>query len=174
MSLVSRFDRKFDKLIHKLPDFFRPIMSGATFLGEPTVVGPIALVGFVSALQKGQPNVERAFIYATIAYAISTILKLVLRRRRPHNLDVKTLGVKSYSFPSGHAFGTLIYYGLFAYWDYHYLNSPWNILITAFLSTIILLVGVSRVYLDKHYPSDVLAGWILGGISLVLVINLAF
>jgi undecaprenyl-diphosphatase len=85
-----------------------------------------------------------------------------------------TLGVRSYSFPSGHAFGTLIFYGLFAYLDYTYLSSPVNWLITILLASLISLIGISRIYLKTHYPSDVVGGWLLGAISLLLIIELAF
>jgi membrane-associated phospholipid phosphatase len=171
---LRRFDYRLATAIHSLPAAWRPIMAGATFLGEPFIVLLIGFTGFASAIQRGQTNVQHAFFYAAVAFGINTILKLFLHRRRPNDLRITTLGVRSYSFPSGHAFGTAIFYGLFAYLDYTYLNHPWNWLIAVALVGLIGLVGISRVYLKAHYPSDVVGGWLLGAVSLFLIIELAF
>ena len=149
-------------------------MAGLTFLGEPFVVLATGLTGFVSAIERGQSNTQHAFFYAAVAFGVNTLVKLGLHRRRPHDLHITTLGVRSYSFPSGHAFGTMIFYGLFAYLDFTYLSSPWNWLISALLGLLIGLIGVSRVFLKTHYPSDVIGGWILGAVSLLLIIKLVF
>lgn len=174
MKRLQQFDRRVNAVIRGWPETIRPFMSGVTFLGSPMLVLAIGFISYLSAAKQGQPALERAFIYAAAAYALNTLLKLSLHRRRPYNLDITTLGVKSYSFPSGHAFGTVIFYGLFSYLDFKYLIRPWNILIAALLWGLILLIGVSRVYLQAHYPSDVIGGWILGGLSLAIVIAAAF
>jgi membrane-associated phospholipid phosphatase len=174
MESLRRFDYKITLAVQSWPGWWRPIMAGVSFLGEPIVALAIGFSGFVSAAARDQTEVQRAFVYATVAFALSTLLKLSLRRRRPLGLDVRTLGVRSYSFPSGHAFGTVIFYGLFSYLDFKYLSHPWNITIAILIWPLVILIGLSRVYLKFHYPSDVAAGWLLGLISLVAVIELAF
>jgi membrane-associated phospholipid phosphatase len=171
---LRRFDNWLTEAIQGLPAAWRPLMAGATFLGEPLIVVAVGFTGFVSAIERGQSNVQHAFFYGALAFGINTMLKLSLHRRRPDDLRITTLGVRSYSFPSGHAFGTVIFYGLFAYLDYTYLNPPWNLVIAALLVGLIGLIGVSRVYLKAHYPSDVVGGWLLGLVSLLLIIELAF
>lgn len=173
-SAVSRFDKDVTKRIQGLPPSLKQLMEAVTFLGEPIFVLAVGFAGFISASARGQSNVQHAFVYAAIAFAVSTALKLVLRRARPHNLDVRTFGVRSYSFPSGHAFGTVIFYGLFSYLDIKYLDKPWNIIVSVLLWLIIISIGLSRIYLKKHYPSDVLGGWLLGLASLLAVVSLAF
>jgi undecaprenyl-diphosphatase len=174
MLFLNKFDNKLTSLIRDLPKYYRTLMSSLTFVGEPLVVLALGFAGFVFALQRKEPRVERAFIYAAIAFGLNTVLKLILHRRRPYGLVIKTLGLESYSFPSGHAFGTVIFYGLFAYLDLTYLGHIWNVIIAGLLWAFIFLIGVSRVYLGAHYPSDVLAGWLLGVLSLAVIIELAF
>jgi membrane-associated phospholipid phosphatase len=55
-----------------------------------------------------------------------------------------------------------------------YLGGPWNVAAALLIGSAIFLIGVSRIYKGSHYPSDVLAGWLLGLISLGVVISLAF
>jgi undecaprenyl-diphosphatase len=174
MDSFRRLDIGLAKFIQTRSPIWRPVMRGVSFLGEPTVALTIGFVGFVSALQRGQSDIERAFFWGAVAYALNTALKAVLHRSRPHDLLVTTLGFRSYSFPSGHAFGTVIFYGLFAYLDYQYLAGPYNWLIAVLLGLLIGFIGISRVYLKAHYPSDVLGGWLLGGLSLFIIIRLVF
>ncbi|MBX4197410.1 phosphatase PAP2 family protein [Candidatus Saccharibacteria bacterium] len=171
---LRRIDYRLTETIQGWPPSWRPIMGGLTFLGEPLIVLAIGFTGFISAVQRSESRVQHAFFYGTLAFGINTLLKLLLHRRRPNDLRITTLGVRSYSFPSGHAFGTVIFYGLFAYLDYKYLNKTWHLVVTGLLIGIIGLIGISRVYLKAHYPSDVIGGWLLGLISLVVIIELAF
>src|SRR5690349_6918036 len=147
-------------------------MRGLSFVGEPALLLLIAFTGFLSASYHHHRPAQRAFMYAVIAFIINTLLKLSLHRRRPHGLVIRTLGIQSYSFPSGHAFGSVIFYGLFALLDIKYLTNPANIIIAALLWIVIFFIGVSRVYLGAHYPSDVIGGWLFGAISLSVVYQL--
>jgi membrane-associated phospholipid phosphatase len=116
----------------------------------------------------------RVLVYAVVAFIVNNLVKLLLHRSRPHGLVIKNLGVKSYSFPSGHAFGTVIFYGEFAILAVKYWGHPLNLITAGIIWALIFMIGISRVYLGAHYPSDVLAGWLLGGISLVVINSLAF
>lgn len=171
---IRQFDHRLSARVERLPANARPLMEGLTFLGEPLVVLAVGAAGFATAVKRDQSDAQRAFIYAAVAFGLSSLLKLLLRRRRPHNMDIRTLGVKSYSFPSGHAFGTVIFYGLFSYLDLKYLVRPWNLVLGFLLWILIAAIGVSRVYLKTHYPSDVVGGWLLGLICLAIIIGAAF
>jgi undecaprenyl-diphosphatase len=171
---MHKLDYRIGQLVLSIPKKYRPFMIGVSSLGEPLIVIAVGLVGYIGAVHKNDAAAERAFVYAGIAYALNTLLKQVLRRARPANLQIMTLGIKSYSFPSGHAFGTVIFYGLFAYLDYVRLAYPWDIIIVSLIGLLVFFIGVSRVYLKTHYPSDVLAGWILGLLSLYIIIKLVF
>jgi hypothetical protein len=68
-------------------------------------------------------------------------------------------GEHGFSFPSGHAMGSIVFYGLLALWT----EKRW---LRWALGATIFFIGLSRNYLGVHYPHDVLAGWILGMIYL--------
>ncbi len=173
MRLLAETDKRLAKRILSLPGAWKPLMNAATFIGEPTVVIVTAFLAYVSASIRGQNKVQNAIFYSALAFCLNILLKMIIHRARPNNLDVEMFGIRSYSFPSGHAFGSVIFYGLFAVMDMKYLTHPWNLAIGGLIWAVVLLIGVSRVYLKKHYPTDVLAGWVLGGISLALVAKLS-
>jgi undecaprenyl-diphosphatase len=172
MKPIHRFDNKVTDSIRRLPQSWQSMMLAFSFIGEPLIVVTIGLICYLIAHARHHPAIEQAFIYAAIAYGINIALKLVLHRSRPHGLIIKTLGIKSYSFPSGHAFGTVLLYGLLAYLAFRHLSGAPETLLGVLLICLIFIIGVSRVYLGSHYPSDVLAGWALGTLALAAVINL--
>lgn len=98
------------------------------------------------------------------------LLKLIFRRERPIDMLVQE---KGYSFPSGHSFVAVAFYGFLIYLI---INSNWNkkvkIVSSLFLTVLILLIGISRIYLGVHYPSDVTAGFIGGTIYLIIFIEI--
>jgi undecaprenyl-diphosphatase len=174
MGYIKEFDLQANGLVRRLPASWRPLMQGLSILGEPVIVVLAGLAGFLAASLRGQDASRRAFIYALLAYGIGIILKHMFKRARPNHLNIESFGLKSYSFPSGHAFGSVIFYGLFAIIDARHLLFPWNFLAAAVVWMIIFLIGLSRVYLKSHYPSDVVGGWLFGAAALVIIAHAAF
>ena len=103
---------------------------------------------------------------------LNLALKDVVRRARPADADLFLVG-HSWSFPSGHAMGSLLCYGMLAYLLLVYRHpSPWlRPVIVAGAVALVLLVGVSRVCLGVHYVSDVLAGWTAGALWLAACVS---
>jgi undecaprenyl-diphosphatase len=103
---------------------------------------------------------------------INYLFKYIVNRSRPSPDLVNILVDESdLGFPSGHAFFSLIFLGILAYIISCHLRNPWHrILSLAALSLLILLVGVSRIYLGVHWPSDVLGGYLFGGFFLILLV----
>ena len=91
----------------------------------------------------------------------NVVLKRVINRERPtleHLVAVSTL-----SYPSGHAMSAMAFYGFLIYLSFRLSLFLWSkVLSLVMLGTLILLIGISRVYLGVHYPSDVLAGFVGG------------
>ncbi|SHK23188.1 phosphatase PAP2 family protein [Desulforamulus aeronauticus] len=101
---------------------------------------------------------------------LNYLLKSVFQRARPDILHL--VEVNGYSFPSGHAMVSTTFYGMIGYLLWLNLRkqgkSSWYVpVLTVFL---ILAIGLSRIYLGVHYPSDVLAGYAAGGVWLAACI----
>ncbi|EJS66797.1 phosphatase PAP2 family protein [Bacillus cereus] len=96
-------------------------------------------------------------------------IKEVVKRSRPSlNEALDALG---YSFPSGHAMLSIMTFGFLAY----IIAANWKSVagkygITILMGILIVLIGLSRVILNVHYPTDILAGYCAGGILLIIAI----
>jgi membrane-associated phospholipid phosphatase len=168
-SQVGRFDAFFIDAVMRLPHWIRPLMVFLSIIGQPVFMGIILGVLAVVAWSKANTPLFWAAFTSAWALLISTALKQILHRTRP---DTYVPGyLRSYSFPSGHAYGTLLCFGLLAYLAIKYLAAPWGFVIAAVLGLIVLLTGLSRIYLGAHYPTDVLGGWVLGAVVLLVIIK---
>lgn len=169
-SFLHRFDTKITHSVQQWPDWIHPIMTVFSFIGQP--VFTLGIGAAVIALGWVRTNIRLAFagaaVWATIG--VGAILKLFLRRDRPITDYVLAMRFDTFSFPSGHALGATIAYGLLAYLTWQLLPAPWNYAAVIFLAGVIIVVGLSRVYLGAHYPSDVAAGWLLGAVCLAIII----
>lgn len=86
-------------------------------------------------------------------------LKELFLQPRPYELDpsVGMARETSYGLPSGHAQGSATFWGVLAPW----IQRPWGLVLAL---TLPLLIGLSRVYLGVHFPTDVFVGWALGAL----------
>lgn len=144
-------------------------MNGVTLLGDPVLIVSLGVFGMVYGWLKSRPYLANAFGAAMLSYAFGGLLKEFVHRTRPDTVYVTAMKFKSYSFPSAHALGATVIFGLLAYLAYRNLPAPWNVVLPILLTGLIFLIGVSRVYLGAHYPTDVIGGWILGGVALFLI-----
>lgn len=145
------------------PRSFQEAMRDVTALGGFTVLALVTLVAAVAFLlhRKGK---HAAVLVATalIAEFASERLKGLYGRPRP-DLAPHGAYVYSASFPSGHSMvGAAIYLTLAMLIASLETRRPTKALAFATAATIVVAVGMSRVYLAVHWPSDVLAGWCAG------------
>ncbi len=107
----------------------------------------------------------RVAVACTLSAFCNSSLKVLFAQPRPFDLD-PTLGIGragGYGLPSGHAQESMVLWGSIA----HFIGKKWCWALTA---AILLLIGLSRVYLGVHFPTDVFAGWTVGIILLWLYV----
>lgn len=163
------FDDAVIGLVHRLDSpLTTAIMKGFTTLGSATVMTGLALVAAILLWQ-----IKRHFWDATMvliallgSYGLNELLKWIFRRDRPN--IARLVEATGYSFPSGHAMVSITVFGFLAYLVWINIRKrPLRYSLTAALVLVVVVIGVSRIYLGVHYPSDVLGGFIAGGFWLI-------
>jgi undecaprenyl-diphosphatase len=145
-------------------------MWAASTIGHPVTLAVTAGTLGVYAWYRGRKAITYSVGAAIIAIGLNTLLKDLVQRPRPATDYVSNMYFQTASFPSGHAFSALVVLGLFAYLATQYLPKPWRLIVASSLWGGVVLIGISRVYLGAHFITDVIAGWALGAIFLVLII----
>ena len=114
-----------------------------------------------------------ALVAALLPPLVNVLVKDWIRRPRPTIDLVNVFGIlNSYSFPSGHVMFYVGFFGFLWFLVYTLLKRSWiRTLLLIFLGSLIALVGISRIYLGQHWPSDVLGAYLLGGLTLVGILE---
>jgi undecaprenyl-diphosphatase len=147
--------------------FFSTITSLGGLLATTVLGGGIAIALFIYR----QRLLFISWIVATLGNSLlNGLLKTIFQRGRPE-FDEPILIETYYSFPSGHAMGAVVLYGMIAYLLivlFHHRTNP--IYLISLVVTLVILIGFSRLYLGAHYFSDVLAGYLagIGWLSIVI------
>ena len=121
-------------------------------------------------------NKKNAFLIALnvlLCYILNQTFKFIFVRERP--IDINLVIENGYSFPSGHSMISLAYYGFFLYIiDHKKMKNRYKLLYSSLLTILVLLIGISRIYLGVHFASDVLAGYALSMAYLIVYIKLFY
>jgi len=135
-------------------------LAGAiTHLGDPIVLYGLALGVAVTLAVRGERQLAMAWIVVTGGGALlNKLLKALFERSRPVH-DHVFASADGFSFPSGHASGSLLVYGMLAYLVVRHTPRRWHLPVAAVALVLVVFVGASRVLLQVHWFSDVLAGW---------------
>jgi membrane-associated phospholipid phosphatase len=145
--------------LQNLGDWLTPLMEVITFLGDEQFYLLILPI-FVWWVDVGLGL--RIGISLLLSTGINDSLKLVFGLPRPYWVDPRVQALSegtSFGFPSGHSQSALVVWGRLATW----LKHRW---ISIGLGLLIFLISLSRMYLGVHFPTDVLGGWLIGGILL--------
>jgi membrane-associated phospholipid phosphatase len=138
------------------------IMRFISFLGKHSFLLPvigILLTYFI--IRKKKWLAIRTAVVLLSSLLLMSLLKRLIHRQRP--ADPLVEGITNFSFPSGHAFMSVAFYGLLIWLSAHYIRNKWlQRAVNTSLVLIILLIGFSRIYLRVHYATDVIAGLSIG------------
>ncbi len=168
-SLVYRADRTVhDWFVRERSAPLTSTLKAVTFFGGSS--GIALVVGIVTALLllfKERANAVYLVSTAVGGIVLNAGLKLLFARTRP-DLASAAAVASWYSFPSGHAMESFIVYGALAFVT---LRQPWpwkvDSAVLALGVTMVILIGLSRVYLGVHWLSDIAGGWSAGAVCLL-------
>ena len=163
--LVVRWDIATAAWIHaRVTPIGLRVLDVITNVGSPVFVVVIVALMAIWCWRRS----ERVLAVGVIAICagealLDGVLKRVVHRVRPE-FGARFLHGQSFSFPSGHAFGSIVVYGLVAFLiiDFYRPGRPIRRLILGAAAALIFFIGLSRTYLGVHYPSDVIGGWAAG------------
>lgn len=140
--------------------FLNQVMMVITIFGNEFIFSTSVIFIAVAAAKK---HIGDSILYAYIVGGgalLNLVLKFLIDRPRPERALIE----ETYSsLPSGHAMNSFIFYATLAYFTYHFTHNKKLTVIVALGSTILVgLIGISRIYLGVHYPTDIIAGYIAG------------
>ncbi|TCV91420.1 undecaprenyl-diphosphatase [Luteibacter rhizovicinus] len=149
------------------------IVAMLTHVGDPIVVAVESALVFVFLLIRRYWYLATAWIVALVGTGlINQLLKNIFQRERPlhdHGFVVE----HSFSFPSGHASGSMVFFGMLAYVLLVLTPPRLHRVVVVIATAFITVIGISRILLQVHYFSDVLAGYATGLAWLTLCVGSA-
>ena len=167
--IITGYVSSFDNIVYNFiisfkNDRFTRIMKIITFLSSVKLMVILSLLSLIWLLFRKK---EPLYILGTLCVSslINVVFKNIFKRDRPNIL--RLIEETGYSFPSGHAMASMAFYGSIIVLALNYkMEKKYKWIINIFLGILIFLIGMSRIYLGVHYPSDILGGWLIGFILL--------
>ncbi|NHC43079.1 phosphatase PAP2 family protein [Bacillus sp. MM2020_1] len=171
---------------HKIIDFDRDIIAAIqglesplltnvmkffTFVGSTPVVIVLIILLIIFLYKVLHHRLELILLISAIigSAVLNQILKQVFHRIRPnfHRL----IDISGFSFPSGHAMNAFTVYVIISFLLWRHIPSKWGRSLLICISTVMILaIGISRIYLGVHYPSDIIGGYLASGFWLAVAI----
>jgi undecaprenyl-diphosphatase len=148
------------------------LMKFFTLIGSGIIVSVLAIIMLLVLVKLHERRLLLFYGGVFLGSAIlNSILKSLFQRLRPtlHRI----IEVNGYSFPSGHSMAAFTFYGIitFLLWK-HIPNVYARLVLIVVGSVLILAIGISRIYLGVHYPSDIVGGYLASGTWLAASIGL--
>lgn len=168
-NIIKPFDTFMYELItFKMNDTFTNIYKVITFLGSTLFIILLCIFFFLLFIFLKKKNIgiiiSSVLIISTI---FNNLLKIIFCRVRPD--VIKLVHESSYSFPSGHTMASVSMYGILIYILLKSnINKKLKVCLITFLSILPILVGLSRVYLGAHFISDIIGGFLVSIILLLI------
>jgi undecaprenyl-diphosphatase len=153
---------------------FAPLMIGLSWLGSG-LVPTVLVMGSGMALYAARFRLEGilCMVGVTLGAVMNSLMKLAVARPRPDASLIEVMRHYDHnSFPSGHVVFFTTFFGFLLFLSYVLLKrSPLRTAALIVLGLLIGLIGVSRVYIGAHWPSDTVGAYLVGGVWLMLMIE---
>jgi len=175
MTLISALDLYIEKALYAVRDpslvqFFIWVSEFGDFFD--VILGLTLITAILLAYRKRWALVAGLSTSVFGSFIVAYALKELAARPRPP-APLYAYIETSYSFPSGHAVFSVAFYFFILWLVFAALPSIWRHAATIAVAVLTLAIGFSRLYPGVHYPSDVLAGYVLGGLFVILGIKVA-
>ncbi|CAH0288520.1 hypothetical protein SRABI96_04192 [Peribacillus sp. Bi96] len=160
-----KFDREVISFVQGLESpLLTTIMKFFTSIGSTAslIILSLFILFFLYKVLKHRLELVLFCVVMVGSPLLNLMVKLFFQRARPdlHRL----IDIGGYSFPSGHAMNAFSLYGILTFLLWRHITARWGrILLILFSTMMILSIGISRIYLGVHYPSDIIAGYFAGG-----------
>lgn len=152
-------------------EWLTSVMKVITYMGNWQAIVILCLILLIlppTRTTYGVPVASGA-IFVTV---LNKMIKNIVQRPRPDDI-LHLVREGGFSFSSGHSITSMFVYGILIYLiRANVQNRTLANILTALLCIPLIGVGISRIYLGVHYPTDVLAGWCLGITVIVLMIEI--
>lgn len=165
LNSLSSLDLEINKIA--FPERYVPFFEFVSLFGDFFVILPISIaLIFILIRKKEKGKVIIFSLFMIFLFALKIILKEFFARERPENMLIPE---KGFSYPSGHSlYASFLYISaLILFWPY--LSKRDKVMFASISSIIIILVGLSRIYLRVHWLTDVISGYIIGIFSSFLM-----
>lgn len=156
---INKFDTVgYNFISMSISENTKPIAKFITKFGNPSTLILLMLI-LVCAVKD-----KKMKLAIPINLACSSCLNFVLKNiiQRPRPVEFRIIDESGYSFPSGHSMVSMAFYGFLIYLIFKDVKNKYMKAISIILlTTLIILIGASRIYLGVHYASDVIGGFLL-------------
>jgi len=147
------------------------ILKLFTFIGSGPVIIFIVIAAIIVFYVILKHRSELVLLLGVVigSALLNVVLKIIFHRDRP--TSNRLIEVGGYSFPSGHSMAAFTLYGILSFLLWKHISTYRGRTLLIILSFLMIsMIGISRIYLGVHYPSDVLGGFLVSGIWLILSI----
>jgi len=161
--VLGRIDGIFSAAVgQSTPERARQVFAWLTHFGDPATLAVVGIVVGVILLARGEYPLAACWIVALGGNAaLNPVLKNVFERARPIH-DQAVAQAPGWSFPSGHSSGSVVVCGMLAYVVIRTAPRRWHLPALLVATAIAFTTGCSRIFLQVHYATDVIAGFASG------------